>query len=460
MNRRINTLILILVLVALALWVDLSNTITITNPFNGNSIYSRNVATRLGLDLRGGLQVLLEADLPADQPIDSEQLSVARDILENRTNALGVSESSLQVAGERRIVGEFPGVKDPEEVMGTLGQTGLLEFVDFSALTQEEIAQIIAQEIEIKTDFGLSQPVESPDLSAPLEERVYHTVLTGTALKTVSVGRSQVGEFYIQFELNSEGAKIFKEYTGSHIGKVLAIVLDKKVISAPVIQAQIENQGQITGKFTYEEANSLTIQLRYGSLPIPFKVVESRIVGPTLGQDSLTKSLFAGLVGILIVFLFMGIYYRLPGVLADISIIIYAILAFAIFKWIPVTLTLPGVAGFLLSTGSALDANILIFERLKEELRAGRRLDAAANIGWTRAWPSIRDSNIATLITSAILFLFGNAFGATIVKGFAFTLFIGVAISLFTSLIVTRTLLNLVLGLIKPGTEKPSWFGL
>jgi len=460
MNRHINTLILILILVALALWIDLSDTFTLTNPFNGNVIYSRNVATRLGLDLRGGLQVLLEADLPSDQKVDAEQMAVARDILENRTNALGVSESSLQVAGERRIVGEFPGVKDPDEVMGTLGQTGLLEFVDFSALTDQEIAQIIGEQIEIKTDFGLEQPIENPDTSLPLNERVYHTVLTGSALKTVSVGRSQVGEFYIHFELNSEGAKIFKEYTGSHIGKVLAIVLDKKVISAPVIQAQIEDQGQITGQFTYEEANSLTIQLRYGSLPIPFKVVESRIVGPTLGQDSLTKSLFAGVVGILIVFLFMGIYYRLPGVLADISIIVYAVLAFAIFKWIPVTLTLPGVAGFLLSTGSALDANILIFERLKEELRAGRRLDAAANIGWARAWPSIRDSNIATLITSAILFLFGNAFGATIVKGFAFTLFIGVAISLFTSLVVTRTLLKLVLGFIKPGTEKPSWFGL
>lgn len=460
MNRRINTLILIAVLVILGLWIDLNDTITIKNPVNNNVIYSRNVAARLGLDLRGGLQVLLEADLAEGQKIDSEQMAVARNILENRTNALGVSESVLQVAGENRIVGEFPGVSDPDEVMDTLGQTGLLEFVDFGALAPEEIAQIVGQEIEIKTDFGLETPVETPDLSLPLEERIYPTIMTGTVLKNVAVGRTEVGEFYIDFELNSEGARIFKQHTSTHIDKVLAIVLDKKVISAPVIRGQIEDRGQISGTFTYEEANSLVIQLRYGSLPIPFKVVESRVVGPTLGQDSLTKSLFAGLVGILIVFLFMGIYYRLPGLLADVSIIVYGILAFAIFKWIPVTLTLAGVAGFLLSTGSALDANILIFERLKEELRGGRRLDAAVTIGWSRAWPSIRDSNIATLITSGILFLFGNAFGATVVKGFAFTLFIGVAISLFTSLVVTRTLLNVVIGFIKPGTEKPSWFGI
>ncbi len=460
MNRRYYTLILIVLLVGLGLWIDLSDTFKIVNPFTQSTIYTRDVSTRLGLDLRGGLQVLLEADLPEDQVVDAEQMSVARDILENRTNALGVSESSLQVAGDRRIVGEFPGISNPDEVMGTLGQTGLLEFVDFSTLTTEEIAQLAQPDVQIKTDFGLATPVEAPDATLPVTERVYHTIMTGTALRTAAIGRSEVGEFFVDFELNSDGAKIFKEFTGTHINKVLAIVLDKKIVSAPEIQSQIEDRGQISGTFTYEEANSLVIQLRYGSLPIPFKVAESRVVGPTLGQDSLTKSLFAGLVGMLVVFLFMGIYYRLPGVLADISIIVYGILAFALFKWIPVTLTLSGVAGFLLSTGSALDANILIFERFKEELRAGRRLEAAATIGWSRAWPSIRDSNIATLITSLILFVFGNAFGATVIKGFAFTLFIGVAISLFTSLVVTRTLLNLVIGMIKPGTEKASWFGI
>jgi preprotein translocase subunit SecD len=188
--------------------------------------------------------------------------------------------------------------------------------------------------------------------------------------------------------------------------------------------------------------------------------VESRVVGPTLGQDSLQKSLIAGLIGIIVVFLFMGIFYRVPGILADVAIIVYGLIAFAIFKYIPVTLTLAGVAGFLLSTGAALDANILIFERMKEELRAGRTLRNAVDLGWTRAWPSIRDSNLATIITSIILFWFGSTFGATIVKGFALTLALGVGISLFTATIVTRTLLNLVLTRIKPGTENLKWFGI
>ena len=188
--------------------------------------------------------------------------------------------------------------------------------------------------------------------------------------------------------------------------------------------------------------------------------MESRVVGPTLGQDSLQKSLIAGMVGIMVVFLFMGIFYRVPGLLADVAIIIYGLIAFAVFKFIPVTLTLAGVAGFLLSTGSALDANILIFERMKEELRAGRTLHNAIDLGWTRAWSSIRDSNLATIITSIILFWFGSTFGATIVKGFALTLALGVGISLFTAIVVTRTLLNLVLNSIKPGKENLKWFGI
>ncbi|HMN15072.1 MAG TPA: protein translocase subunit SecD, partial [Bellilinea sp.] len=215
----------------------------------------------------------------------------------------------------------------------------------------------------------------------------------------------------------------------------------------------------ITGNFTSEEANNLAVQLRYGSLPIPLKVVETRSVGPTLGEDSLDKSKLAGFIGFSIVILFMALYYRLPGIVADVVILIYAVIAFAIFRWIPVTLTLPGIAGFLLSTGSALDANILIFERLKEELRAGRTLRQAVDLGWQRAWPSIRDSNVATLITCAILFWFGSTFGATIVKGFSLTLALGVVVSLFTALMVTRTLLSVVLSFFTP-ENKARWFGI
>jgi len=276
----------------------------------------------------------------------------------------------------------------------------------------------------------------------------------------VQVTRDQTGNYAIQFELNSEGADIFSEYTTSNVGNHLGIVLDNTVISAPRVDEPItEGEGIISGAFDLESANALAVQLRYGSLPIPLKVVETRTIGPTLGQDSLQKSLVALLIGFIIVILFMGIYYRLPGILADVSIIIYALVTFAIFRYLPVTLTLPGIAGFMLSTGSALDANILIFERLKEELRAGRGLNQAVDIAWKRAWPSIRDSNIATLITCGILFWFGSAFGATIVKGFSLTLAIGVVISLFTAIVITRTFLNLVLPYVK---EKnfTRWFGI
>jgi preprotein translocase subunit SecD len=200
--------------------------------------------------------------------------------------------------------------------------------------------------------------------------------------------------------------------------------------------------------------------MRYGALPIPFEVVERRVIGPTLGQDSLNKSLIAGLIGFTIVILFMGIYYRLPGIVAIFSIMVYALITLALFKLIPVTLTLPGIAGFLLSTGSALDANILIFERLKEELRAGRTFLQAVDLAWKRALPSIRDSNIATLITSAILFWFGSSFGATIVKGFAFTLAVGVFVSLLCAFFVTRTLLNVVITAMRPEAKHLKWFGI
>jgi len=236
--------------------------------------------------------------------------------------------------------------------------------------------------------------------------------------------------------------------------------LDGKVISAPTIEDAItDGQGVISGSFTYETANNLAVQLRYGSLPIPLKVVETRTVGPTLGQDSLQKSLLAGIIGFTIIILFMALFYRLPGVVADLAIIIYALIAFAVFRFIPVTLTLPGIAGFLLSTGSALDANILIFERIKEELRSGKSLRQAVDLGWRRAWPSIRDSNVATLITSGILFWFGSTYGATFVKGFSITLALGVVISLFGALVVSRTIMELVLTKFK-STNYAKWFGI
>ena len=439
--RTYRRLVIILVIVAVAIWIDLPN-----NPGIHIGGINRDINTRLGLDLVGGVQALLEADLPEGTVIEAEKMRTATRIVENRVNGLGVTEALVQQAGDRRIVVELPGIEDPTVAISTIQETGLLEFVDMGRTPQAAGTIIV-------TDVFTS---ESPQT----DERVWHTVMTGDTIENVQVSRDPSGQYVIQFRLNSEGADIFAEYTTNHVGEYLGIVLDKTVVSAPNVNEPInEGEGVISGAFTVESANNLAVQLRYGSLPIPLKVVETRTIGPSLGQESLEKSLIALLIGFIVVILFMAIYYRLPGVLADISIIIYALVTFSILRYIPVTLTLPGIAGFMLSTGSALDANILIFERLKEELRAGRKLNQAVDIAWKRAWPSIRDSNVATLITCTILFWFGSAFGATIVKGFSLTLAIGVMISLFTAIVVTRTFLNLVLVYVQDKNYS-RWFGI
>ncbi|NOY99038.1 MAG: protein translocase subunit SecD [Chloroflexi bacterium] len=467
-NRQNTWLLVIVILIVFALWIDLSETITITNPFTNKVIFTRNVETRLGLDLRGGLQTLLEADLPADAVVSADDLKVTRQILESRSNALGVSEVVMQTAGDRRIVAEFPGINNPEEVIASLQETGLLEFVNMGTTP-------VPEGTIIETDYGLAESAQpeptteptpaadtAPD-AAPTEEAaptVYHTVMTGAALDEVGVTQSSMGQYQISFSLKPDATKLFADYTGSHINQFLAIVLDKRVISTPRIQSQISGgSGVITGQFDYDSANSLAIQLRYGSLPIPIKIVESRTVGPTLGEESIRKSILAGSIGLIVVVLFMALYYRLPGIVADMALLVYGLLTLALFKLVPVVLTLPGIAGFILSIGMAVDANVLIFERLKEELRAGRNLHTAIDLGWSRAWPSIRDANISTLITSGILFWFGSAFGASLVKGFALTLALGVGVSLFTALTVTRTFLHLVLDNIK-FAEHPKWFGI
>jgi preprotein translocase subunit SecD len=290
--------------------------------------------------------------------------------------------------------------------------------------------------------------------------KIYYALMTGADLDAANiiVSRDTVGKYAIDFGLNTEGSKVFADFTTKHVGEFLAIVLDGKVISAPVVNSPItEGKGQISGSFTYESANTLAINLRAGSLPVPLKVAESRAVGATLGQDSINKSIRAGVIGLLLVVAFMIISYRLPGVLASLALCVYATVTFAIFNIIPVTLSLPGIAGFVLSIGVAVDANILIFERLKEELRAGRGLRQAIDVAWSRAWTSIRDSNITTLISCAILFWFGNQFGASVVKGFSLTLALGVLVSLVTAVFVTRTFLHVVLDNLK-FVEHPRWF--
>jgi preprotein translocase subunit SecD len=467
MIRNLSTrLVLILIIAALAIWVDVSNEIQITNPFNDTVLFQRSVSTRLGLDLQGGLQVLLEADVPADTEVDADNMETARNIVENRTNAYAVSENLVQLAGDRRIVGEFPGTEDTDAILDIIQQTGLLEFVDTGDYRPEEGTILLT---DYSNGSSSTEPVAAPTAAptdgttteVPAEQQtVYHTIMTGKDLESVNVTADQLGDTVVNFTLSTEGATIFGNHTAANVGKILTITLDKRVISAPSINSAIpDGQGLIQGSFTPESANALAVQLRYGSLPIPLKVVETRIIGPTLGEDSLQKSLMAGAIGMVIVILFMGIYYRLPGMVADVSILFYAAIAFAIFKYFHFTLTLAGIAGFLLSTGAALDANILIFERVKEELRNGRNLIQAVDQGWTRAWPSIWESNVTTIITSAILYWFGSTFGATIVKGFSLTLFLGVGISLFTAVFVTRSLLAFALQTFKP-TNLQRWFGI
>lgn len=450
-------LALIGIVALIAIFVAANREIQLINPFNDEVLFQKDISPRLGLDLQGGLQVLLEADLPEDQTPNAAEMETARAIVENRTNALGVSENLIQVAGERRIVGEFPGAEDSQAILDIIQQTGLLEFVDTGDFRPEE-GSILA------TDFATGSEAGTPSTpdGATEPQTVYHTIMTGKDLDTVTVGVDTAGQPAIDFLLSPEGTAIFAQHTAANIGRVLAITLDKRVVSAPSIEGSIPGgQGQITGAFDAESANALAVQLRYGSLPIPLKVVETRIIGPTLGEDSLQKSLVAGAIGMLIVILFMTIYYRMPGAAAVVSIILYGVILYALFKLIGVTLTLPGIAGLMLSTGSALDANILVFERFKEELRAGRVMKQAYDQAWSRAWPSIRDSNIAALITAVILFWFGSSFGATIVKGFAVTLFLGVITSLFSSLFITRTLLAWMLETFKPEPRSYGrWFGL
>jgi len=453
LRNRTLVLILIAVVVALAIYIDIPNT-------PGFPWTERELQTRYGLDLVGGVQALLEADVPADRTIDAADMQTAVTIVDNRVNGLGLLDSVVQQAGDRRIVVELPGETDPEKALATLRQTGLLEFVDLSALTQDQALALTGTTILTDAQTGESlQPTQT--VTSTQTAAIYHTIMTGAELESVQVTTDQLtGAHQVAFKLKADGSAIFRDFTSAHVGDILAIVLDKQIISAPSINEAItDGEGVISGNFTIETANALAVQLRYGSLPIPLKIVETRTVGPTLGQDSLRKSLIAGIIGISIVVLFMGIYYRLPGFVAILAILIYALVAFALFRFIPITLTLPGIAGFLLSTGSALDANILIFERLKEELRSGRPLRNAVDLGWNRAWPSIRDSNIATIITCTILYWFGSAFGATIVKGFSLTLLLGVVVSLFTAILVTRTVLGLVLEVSKP-TNLPRWFGI
>ncbi len=399
---------------------------------------------KLGLDLRGGTQVLLEADLPEGQEPEEGAMSAAKTIVENRVNGLGVAESVVQAQGDRRLIVELPGVNNPDQAVETLRSTGQLEFVDPAGAPFVQGMVInttnrptAATELRAEIEAGNAEPVE-----IPYPDALFETVMTGDILSDARAVRDQYGQWEIGFELTNAGSDKFLAYTRDHIGDVLAIVLDGRVLSAPQIQSAIQDSGVINGSFTTEEAESLAVQMRYGALPVPLAVIDIRTIGASLGQDSVDSSLKAGLLGVIAVLVFMLAMYRFPGLLADAALMIYVLLNLALYKLIPVTLTLAGIAGFILSIGMAVDANILIFERMKEELRVGRSIRLAVETGFSRAWPAIRDGNLSTLISCAVLYWFGNTFGASVVKGFAVTLSVGVLLSMFTAIVITRTFMR------------------
>ncbi|MCA9971062.1 MAG: protein translocase subunit SecD [Anaerolineales bacterium] len=424
-------LVIILLLVVGGVWV-------VQNP---------DYPIRQGLDLQGGLQVLLQADPLPGQEVTAEDVSTAASIIEQRINALGLTEPLVEtVQGENRIVVELPGLDDPADALSLIQETALLEFVDTGS-------QPLPEGLCVRTTLNAGQPSRceldpaNPNAPPATAAPTFDTILTGAGLRTAAVEAGQFGEIYVSFALNPEAADIFADYTRNNVGQFLTIVLDKQVISSPQINSAIdEGSGTITGDFTFDEASTLALQLRYGSLPVPLTIESIRQVGATLGELSIESSLRAGAIGLAIVLLFMFTYYRLPGFLADLALLVYALLNVTIFMLLGVTLTLPAITGFLLSTGMAVDANILVFERMKEELRNGASIRESVLTGFSKAWSSIRDSNIATLVICGILLIFGRSFGASVVVGFAITLSIGVVISMFTAVLVTRTFVRIVIG--------------
>lgn len=393
---------------------------------------------KLGLDLLGGSHLVYQADLSQiEEKNKNEGMSGLRDVIERRVNLFGVAEPVVQVQKERLIV-ELAGIKDVNEAIKMIGQTPYLEFKEERDPGQTE--QILNKQKEIggKTMEEI-QKIENWQLA--LEDPYFiPTRLTGKYLKGAEIGFEQTTyKPIVLLQFNDEGAEIFKELTSRNVGKRLAIYIDQIPISAPVVQEAISGgKAQITGNFTTDTAKELARNLSAGALPVPIKLISQQTVGPTLGKISLEQSLEAGILGFLAILLFMIIFYRIPGIFASISLLIYVAFLLTLFKLIPVTLTLAGIAGFILSMGMAVDANILIFSRMKEELKTGKSYLISLEEGSRRAWPAIRDGNLTTILVGVILFGFGTGF----VKGFAFTLIIGNLIGMFTAIFITNNLLR------------------
>ena len=429
--KRGNTplLIFILVLFGLSLWFI----------WPGNGFDDRK-DFKLGLDLKGGSHLVYSIDLSKKDPAqsDADVIAGVKDKIERRVNAYGVTEPIVQTISNDRgsfVLIQLPGVTDIDQAIKLIGQTAEL---DFRELMVDSSGQAVL-DANGKEQWTITKAIGSDGVEREL---------TGKYLKPNAqvILNQQTNAPEVAFEWNSEGAVLFEQITQRNLQKPLGIFLDNQLISAPTVQAVIKDKGVITG-LTLEAARTLSIQLNSGSLDVPLTIVERRDIGATLGEDSLKKSLEAGIIGAAMVIIFMIAYYRFSGLMACLALVVYVVLNLAVFKLIPVVLTLPGIAGFLVSVGMGVDGNVLVAERLKEELRRGRTLGAAIEESFRQSWSAILDANVTVFIACIVLYWLGNTFGNFLVLGFATTLFIGTALSMFTQVTVTRTFLRTIVGM-------------
>ncbi|BAY17254.1 protein-export membrane protein SecD [Anabaenopsis circularis NIES-21] len=428
----------------------------------------------LGLDLRGGSQLTIQVKPTAEIPtITQRELEAVKKVVEGRINGLGVSEPIIQTVGTDKVLVQLPGVNDPEQAERVLGGTAQLEFRQQKPSTETQLfafqssrAELRAKQEELRSSKDQAAITKNQEELQKNNQAILELFdstkppLDGKYLKDAYGEPTQANNWNVAIRFDQKGGELFAEITKNlaGTGRSIGIFLDNELISAPVVGPEFAANGItggaaiITGRFTAQQANDLGVQLRGGALPVPVEIAERRTVGATLGKDSIQSSIYAGIGGLALVLVFMVVYYRLPGLIADFSLVIYSLLTWACFALLGVTLTLPGIAGFILSIGMAVDANVLIFERTREELKAGKSLYRSVESGFYRAFSSILDSNVTTWIACAALFWLGSG----LVKGFALTLALGVAVSMFTAITCSRTFLFLAISL--PSLRKPELY--
>lgn len=416
------------------------------------SIYTLlKIPINLGLDLQGGTQLVLEARDTEDVTVDADAIDGVIAVIQNRVDALGVSEPIIRKKGTTQILVELAGIKNPERAIKLIGDTALLEFVEGS-WAPSNVKNLSKEKLNLLLgDNAYLSSIKNHDSEGSLisEQPIIlkNTALTGADLKIATPGTNEFGEPVVFIEFNKEGAEKFKNVTSRHIGKPLAILLDGTIISAPNINEAIPGgKAQISGNFSITEMKDLVIKLKAGALPVPVDIVSNKIIGPTLGKDSIEKSKKAGIIGLILICLLSIIYYKIPGIIASLALILFLGLSLTCLKLFGATLTLPGIAGLILTTGMAVDANIIIFERIKEERALDTPLNTAIEKGFKRAFLTILDANITTLIAAAVLFFLGTGS----IKGFAVTLSIGIIVSMFSAIFITKLFINLTSSISSP----------